>query len=85
MTTEILAFKTKLRHFERCWRSRQLAIDFEIFQTHLFTYLEMLKASRSLFFSSEVRQCRGDMRALYLLRPRHLCPLARVIKKLLTT
>ena len=67
MTTEILAFKTKLRHFERCWRSRQLAIDFEIFQTHLFTYLEMLKASRSLFFSSEVRQCRGDMRALYLL------------------
>ena len=55
MTTEILAFKTKLRHFERCWRSRQLAIDFEIFQTHLFTYSEMLKAARSLFFSSEVR------------------------------
>jgi hypothetical protein len=67
MTTEILAFKTKLRHSERCWRSRQLAIDFDIFQTHLLTYSKILKDARSLFFSSEVRQCRGDMRALYRL------------------
>ncbi|XP_046650648.1 uncharacterized protein LOC124341758 [Daphnia pulicaria] len=67
MTSEILDTKTKLRHFERCWRSRQLAIDFEIFQTHLLTYSEMLKAARTLFFSTEVRQCRGDMRALYRL------------------
>jgi hypothetical protein len=67
MTTEILDTKTKLRHFERCWRSRQLAIDFEIFQTHLLAYSEMLKAARTLFFSTEVRQCRGDMRALYCL------------------
>ncbi|XP_046638649.1 uncharacterized protein LOC124316751 [Daphnia pulicaria] len=67
MTTEILDTKTKLRHFERCWRSRQLAIDFEIFQTHLLAYSEMLKAARTLFFSTEVRQCRGDMRALYRL------------------
>ncbi len=67
MTTEILDSKTKLRHFEHCWRSRQLAIDFEIFQTHLLNYSKMLKAARTLFSSTEVRQCRGDMRALYRL------------------
>jgi hypothetical protein len=67
MRTEILDTKSKLRHFERCWRSRKLAIYFEIFQTHLLTYSKMLKAARTLFFSTEVRQCRGDMRALYRL------------------
>jgi hypothetical protein len=67
MTTEILAFKMNLRHFERCWRSRQLAIDFEFFpdsSAHLFEDAQGCSVS---FFSSEVRQCRGDMRTLYRL------------------
>ena len=63
----MLEFKIKLRHSERCWRSRQLAVDFDIYQNHLATFSGMLKAARTLFLSFEVHQCSGDLRALYRL------------------
>ena len=62
-----LQHRINLRKKERCWRKRQLAIDFEIFCSYLLLYKTTLKDARTNFVSHQVRECAGDKRALFSL------------------